>query len=118
MNKVCLEVVKRWKPLSSGKAIHKNCLECAGDEAKEVTLCSVTDCPLWGLRMGSILHNKDAQDRFETTQKRYPEEFAASFGGTVTQEEIKASRMARRRPVFARPDAVGGHTAKKSGGCV
>lgn len=89
MNNVCKEIAKRWKSRTCGDAIRKNCLECAGDHFKEVTLCPVTKCPLWGHRMGSILTSKEAQERFELAQKQHPEEFAMAFGGEVKEEDVK-----------------------------
>jgi len=35
------------------KSIRKKCLECCAGGVKEVKMCQSTDCPLWGLRMGS-----------------------------------------------------------------
>lgn len=34
------------------KAIRKFCLECVGNQPKEVKLCTGKDCPLWPYRMG------------------------------------------------------------------
>ena len=35
------------------KAIRAHCLECGGGQAGEVRRCTVVQCPLWSLRMGS-----------------------------------------------------------------
>ena len=40
---------KRRSPL---KAIRQYCIECAGDSMPEVRQCHLTDCPLYGYRMG------------------------------------------------------------------
>lgn len=34
------------------QAIRKKCLDCCYDQANEVKLCTVTDCPLYPFRMG------------------------------------------------------------------
>jgi hypothetical protein len=34
------------------KAIRAKCLDCTGNQPKEVRLCTCLSCPLWGYRMG------------------------------------------------------------------
>jgi hypothetical protein len=34
------------------KAIRRHCLECCCGSSKEVSLCTVKTCPLWGYRRG------------------------------------------------------------------
>jgi hypothetical protein len=34
------------------KAIRAKCLDCTGNQPKEVRLCTCLGCPLWGYRMG------------------------------------------------------------------
>ncbi len=38
--------------MTRGKAIQTKCLDCAGGQPKEVTLCQVLDCSLWPFRFG------------------------------------------------------------------
>ncbi len=38
--------------MTRGQAIKANCLDCAGGQPKEVTLCQVMGCPLWAYRFG------------------------------------------------------------------
>ncbi len=40
------------------KAIHKKCVECSGDNQKEVKHCEITDCALHPYRFG---HNPNRQ---------------------------------------------------------
>ncbi len=40
------------KGLTPIKAIRAKCIDCSGDQLKEVRLCPVTDCDLWPYRMG------------------------------------------------------------------
>lgn len=40
---------KRLTPI---KAIRKKCLECCCGQTKEVHLCPIKDCALWGYRFG------------------------------------------------------------------
>ena len=41
--------MKRLMPL---KAIRAKCLDCSCDSYKEVTLCGISDCPLYPYRFG------------------------------------------------------------------
>jgi len=34
------------------KAMRSKCLDCTGNQPKEVRLCTCLSCPLWGYRMG------------------------------------------------------------------
>jgi len=43
------------------KAIRSNCLECSGDNKKEVKLCQITDCPLYPFRLGKNPNYKRRQ---------------------------------------------------------
>ena len=52
------------KRLTRSEAIRKHCLQCAGDSALEVTLCTVLDCPLWRYRVGKEPENKKYKERF------------------------------------------------------
>jgi len=38
--------------LTPMKAIRAKCLDCSGNQPKEVRLCPVTTCALWPYRMG------------------------------------------------------------------
>ena len=38
--------------LTPMKAIRAKCLDCTGNQSKEVRLCTCLSCPLWGYRMG------------------------------------------------------------------
>lgn len=44
--------------MTRAKAIQKHCFDCAGGSAKEVTMCELTDCPLWPYRTGQSLESK------------------------------------------------------------
>lgn len=39
------------------KAIRLKCLDCSGFQQKEVSLCQVTNCPLWPFRLGKLPKN-------------------------------------------------------------
>lgn len=34
------------------KAVRSKCIDCSGNQPKEVKLCTVTSCDLWPYRMG------------------------------------------------------------------
>ncbi len=57
------------------QAIRKYCLECAGDSAKEVTMCHILDCPLWQFRTGNLIRSKVYKKRIEQSTQKYPEEW-------------------------------------------
>lgn len=50
--------------MTKGRAIKKNCLDCAGGSALEVTLCEILDCPLWEHRLGCSTKSRIYQKRF------------------------------------------------------
>jgi len=56
------------------RAIAKYCLECSGGSPKEVSLCHITDCPLWEWRTGSAKKSKTYRKRIQKALKRYPGE--------------------------------------------
>jgi uncharacterized protein YcaQ len=62
--------------ISKSKAIKTYCFECAGDSTHDVTLCPVTDCPLWEYRTGQHISSNVYKKRMETTIKNYPDEIA------------------------------------------
>ena len=43
--------------VTSTKAIRLKCLDCTGNQPKEVRLCPIVDCPLWSFRMGKRPNN-------------------------------------------------------------
>ena len=60
--------------MTRAKAIAKKCLECSGDNTKEVTLCYLFDCPLWEYRFGNSLKSKNFQARMDRAKARHPKE--------------------------------------------
>jgi len=48
--------------LTRSKAVHERCLNCSGWNAREVTNCSATDCPLYPFRTGKGSRGR-AQER-------------------------------------------------------
>jgi hypothetical protein len=56
------------------KAIKKYCLDCSGTN-KEVTLCSVFECPLWEYRTGSSMSSGAYQRRIAGAFKNYAADF-------------------------------------------
>ena len=61
--------------MNKTKAIRQNCLECSGGSPKEVTLCQITDCPLWPFRMGYSIKNKRYGKRMEAAARNHPVEY-------------------------------------------
>ena len=47
------------------KAIRAKCLDCTGNQPKEVRLCSCLSCPLWVYRMGVRPEHKRALEANE-----------------------------------------------------
>lgn len=58
------------------KRIREFCFGCAGDSAKEVTLCAAVDCQLWEYRTGNHVSSPVYKGRMATAIKNYPEEVA------------------------------------------
>ena len=47
------------------KAIRAKCLDCTGNQPKEVRLCTCLSCPSWGYRMGVRPEHKRALEANE-----------------------------------------------------
>ena len=48
------------EPMSPLQALRARCLDCCGDQEKEVALCPAVDCPSWPFRMGTDPWRKSA----------------------------------------------------------
>lgn len=46
------------------RAIRLKCLDCSNQQIKEVRLCPVIDCPLYGYRMGHKPKNTQVNEGF------------------------------------------------------
>ena len=40
------------QPISPLRALRLRCIDCSGDSANEVRLCTAVQCPAWPFRMG------------------------------------------------------------------
>ena len=60
--------------LTKQKAIAKYCKECSGDSAKEVTFCSILDCPLWEYRCGYHISSNSYRPRIKRAFDKYKSE--------------------------------------------
>lgn len=58
------------------KAIRAKCLECSNYQTKEVRLCSVKKCALYGYRMG---HRPKDKENIEENDKNKKSNIAHSF---------------------------------------
>jgi len=63
--------------LNKSKAIKLKCLDCSGGSPKEVTLCSIFDCPLWPYRTGNSLQSKICRKRIEAAFRNFPDDIKA-----------------------------------------
>jgi hypothetical protein len=54
--------------MTRAKAIKLFCFDCAGESAKEVTLCEITGCSLWPYRTGQSPESKVYQKRMLKAQ--------------------------------------------------
>lgn len=59
--------------MNKARAIKLHCLDCAGGSAHEVTLCEITDCPLWEHRLGCSTKSQVYQKRFNKALAAHPE---------------------------------------------
>ena len=57
--------------LTKQKAIAKYCKECSGDSSKEVTFCSILDCPLWEYRCGYHISSNSYRPRIKRAFEKY-----------------------------------------------
>jgi len=58
------------EPMSPLQALRARCLDCCGDQEKEVALCPAVDCPSWPFRMGTDPWRKPASEaRREAARK-------------------------------------------------
>lgn len=62
--------------MTRSKAIREKCRECAGETAKEVTLCHIFNCTLWPFRFGNSLKSTSFIKRMNLGKERHPKEFA------------------------------------------
>ena len=51
------------------KAIRAKCLDCTGNQPKEVRLCTCLNCPSWGYRMGVRPEHKRALEANEDAER-------------------------------------------------
>ena len=58
--------------MNKGRAIKLYCLDCAGESALEVTLCGMTECPLWEHRLGCSPLTRQYQERVARALKSHP----------------------------------------------
>jgi len=63
--------------MTRGKAIHLKCLECSGNVAKDVTLCTLLDCPLWQFRCGCSMDTARYRSRIKNAFEKYPKDIVA-----------------------------------------
>ena len=61
--------------MNKSRAIKLNCSECSGNSPKEVSICSIFDCPLWQYRFGYPMKDKRFEKRMTAVKKNYPEEY-------------------------------------------
>jgi len=88
--------------MTKAKAIKSFCFECAGDSNKEVTLCTVFDCPLWEYRTGQSTKSSVYRRRMDTALKNYADEVAGMMAdgleiGRFSKVSSSKSRSVARK---------------------
>lgn len=63
--------------MTKQKAIAKYCLECSGDQPKEVIICHLADCPLWEYRCGYHIDTTRYRARIGRALKNYAKDVKA-----------------------------------------
>jgi hypothetical protein len=58
------------EPMSPLEALRKRCLDCCGQQAKEVALCPAVGCPSWVFRMGTDPWRKPASEARREAARR------------------------------------------------
>ena len=90
--KVRIVSVKTYKKEKSVlKAIRNRCLWCCGDSKKEVSLCTVTRCPLWEYRNGKN-PNRKKREFTEEQKQAVRERFAKAREERTTKKLRKAKK--------------------------
>ena len=89
--------------MTKSKAIKAHCRDCAGGSPLEVTLCGITDCPLWEHRLGCSPRSRQYQDRVHRALAAHPavvEELrnAGVDMAVFTQEHAKQGLPAKKMP--------------------
>lgn len=69
------DTVRTKERIPLNKRIALKCLDCSGGSPKEVTLCHLFSCPLWAVRFGYPMRNKQYKERMEKAKERFIEEF-------------------------------------------
>ena len=88
------------------KAIKINCLDCAGETAKEVLLCSVFDCPLWPFRLGPDSGTTAYRRRMEVALTNYAKDVSEMDRSGI--EVARFTPNARQKPQSGRKPPVRG----------
>ena len=60
--------------MTKQRAIYLKCLDCSGSSPKEVTLCSLFDCPLWPYRCGYHISSGRYSERIRTAFSKNTED--------------------------------------------
>jgi len=68
------EIARTKGRISLPKRIAMKCLDCAGSP-KEVTLCHLFSCPLWGVRFGYPMKSKKYTERMKNAERQFAEDF-------------------------------------------
>lgn len=79
--------------MNRAKAIQKYCIECAGDSAKEVTMCHIIDCPLWQFRTGNGIKSKVYKKRIALSRTKYPDDWQEIDALVVGKQEFARKNM-------------------------
>jgi hypothetical protein len=85
------------KPINRSKAIRIYCHECAGGNNKEVTLCTVLNCPLWPWRFGCEMKSPLFSARMNLAQKNYPEEFEEAYSDAFSSPTLRVGSEPQKK---------------------
>jgi hypothetical protein len=69
-----------FEPMSPLKAIRRKCIECSGENPKEVAECCSTTCLLWPFRFGKNPWKKPLSDARREELRERGTELARSHG--------------------------------------
>jgi hypothetical protein len=110
--------------MTKSRAIKLHCLDCAGGLALEVTLCGITDCPLWEHRLGYSSRSRRYQERVTRALAAHPstvEELRragvdVAFFSFEHAKKGLPGKNASRAGAMGRGDNEGGLVSDKSTG--
>ena len=92
---------QRMSPL---RALRLRCVDCSGDSAAEVRLCTAVTCPAWPFRMGANPWRAPASEARRENGRRIGARMPRGAKNPFSEKEQIESQEVAATPVPASPD--------------